>query len=51
MMILSLWSGGWEHITGTWVPWLVKSVEQTIFVHRINIVLRNISPTDCLNRL
>ena len=35
------WSVG--TYTGTWVPWLVKSVEQTISVHRNNIVLRNIS--------
>ena len=37
---LEWWVGTY---TGTWVPWLVKSVEQTISVHRNNIVLRNIS--------
>ena len=48
---LEWWVGTY---TGTWVPWLVKSVEQTISVHRNNIVLRTylyLSPTDCLNRL
>ena len=37
---LEWWVGTY---TGTWVPWLVKSVEQKISVHRNNIVLRNIS--------
>ena len=37
---LEWWVGTY---TGTWAPWIVKSVEQTISVHRNNIVLRNIS--------